>query len=60
MLTDRLQRMKKRYFDTRPNITSERIGLATEAYQKFAGESIPVFRAKILAYVLDHMDRFDQ
>ncbi len=55
MLNERLQRMKKRCFDTRPNITAERLRLATEAYQKFAGEAIPVFRAKILAYVLDHM-----
>lgn len=55
MLNERLQRMKKRCFDTRPNITAERLRLATEAYQKYAGEAIPIFRAKILAYVLDHM-----
>jgi formate C-acetyltransferase len=55
MLNERLQRMKKRYFDTRPNITAERIRLATEAYQKFAGDAIPIFRAKVLAYVLENM-----
>ena len=55
MLNERLQRMKKRCFDTRPNITAERLRLATEAYQKYAGDSVHVFRAKILAYVLDHM-----
>jgi Pyruvate-formate lyase len=47
--------MKKRYFETRPNLTPERVRLATEAYQKFAGEAIPVFRAKVLAYVLENM-----
>lgn len=55
MLNERLQRMKKRCLETRPNITPERLRLATEAYQKYAGEAVPVFRAKVLAYVLDHM-----
>ena len=55
MLNQRLQRMKKRYFETKPNLTPERLKLATEAYQKYAGEAIPVFRAKVLAYVLDNM-----
>lgn len=55
MLNARLQRMKKRCLDTRPNITAERLRLATEAYRKYAGESVHVFRAKVLAYVLDHM-----
>jgi len=55
MLNDRITRMKQRYLGTRPNITAERMRLATEAYQKFAGEAIPIFRAKVLAYVLEHM-----
>lgn len=55
MLNERLQRMKNRYFETRPNLTPERIRLATEAYQKYAGEAIPIFRAKVLAYVLENM-----
>lgn len=55
MLNERLQRMKTRYFDTRPNLTPERLRLATEAYQKYAGEAVPIFRAKVLAYVLDNM-----
>jgi len=55
MLNERLERMRKRYFDTKPNITAERLLLATEAYKKYAGDAIPVFRAKILAHVLDNM-----
>ncbi len=55
MLNNRIQRMKQRYLDTRPNITSERIRLATEGYQKYAGEAISIFRAKVLSYVLEHM-----
>ncbi len=55
MLNQRIQRMKKKYLETRPNITSERMRLATSAYQKYAGDAIPIFRAKVLAYVLDHM-----
>ena len=55
MLNNRIQRMKKRYLETRPNITPERMKLATQAYQKYAGEAVPIFRAKVLAHVLDHM-----
>lgn len=35
-----------------PYISSERLILATEAAKKYAGEPIPIFRAKILEYVL--------
>lgn len=55
MLTPRVKRMKEKYFDTIPQITAERLVLATEAYQKFAGESIPVFRAKVVNYIMEHM-----
>ncbi|MCG8553460.1 MAG: hypothetical protein MI799_23900, partial [Desulfobacterales bacterium] len=55
MLNDRLQRMKKKLLNTRPNLTAERLVLATEAYQKFAGDAIPIFRAKVLSYVLENM-----
>lgn len=55
MLTPRLQRMKKKYFDTIPAITAERLVLATEAHKKFAGDAIPIFRAKIVKYVMEHM-----
>ncbi|MDE8735082.1 pyruvate formate lyase family protein [Eubacteriales bacterium DFI.9.88] len=55
MLTPRLQRMKKKYFDTIPAITAERLVLATEAHKKFAGDAVPIFRAKIVKYVMEHM-----
>ena len=55
MLTHRVKRMKEKYFDTIPQITAERLVLATEAYQKFAGEAIPVFRAKVVNYIMEHM-----
>lgn len=55
MLTPRVKRMKEKYFDTIPQITAERLVLATEAYQKFAGEAIPVFRAKVVNYIMEHM-----
>ena len=47
--------MREKYFNTIPAITAERLVLATEAYQKFAGEVPPVFRAKIVKYVMEHM-----
>ena len=55
MMTDRISRMKERYLSTKPSITPDRLLLATEAYKKFAGEAIPVFRARILEYVMDNM-----
>jgi len=55
MESERIKRIKKRFFDTRQSITAERLVLATEAYQKYAGEAIPIFRARVLEYVLDHM-----
>ena len=29
--------------------------LETEAYQKFAGEATPIFRAKVVKYIMEHM-----
>ena len=55
MMTDRINRMKERYLSTKPSITPDRLLLATEAYRKYAGESIPIFRARVLEYVMDHM-----
>ncbi len=55
MLTPRVQRMKDKYFDTIPQITAERLVLQTEAYKKFAGEAVPVFRAKVVNYILGNM-----
>ncbi|QAT43419.1 glycyl radical protein [Aminipila luticellarii] len=55
MLNERLQRMKNKYFDTTPSITAERLVLATEAHKKFAGDAIPIFRARIAQYVMENM-----
>ena len=55
MMTDRVRKIREKYFDTIPQITAERLVLATEAHKKFAGDAIPVFRAKIVRYVMEHM-----
>lgn len=55
MLNERVQKMRDRLWDTRPSITAERLVLATEAYQKFAGEAIPVFRARVVKYIMQRM-----
>lgn len=55
MLNERLQRMRKKLWDSKPCITAERLVLATEAYKKFAGESVPVFRAKVVNYIMENM-----
>ena len=55
MLTERVRKIREKYFDTIPCITAERLVLATEAHKKFAGDAIPVFRAKIVKYVMENM-----
>ena len=55
MLNERLQRMRNKLFDSRPCITAERLVLATEAYQKYAGDAVPIFRAEVVKYIMDHM-----
>ena len=54
-MNERLNRMRNKLFNSRPCITAERLKLATEAYQKFAGESTPVFRAKVVNYIMERM-----
>ncbi|MBR5315228.1 MAG: pyruvate formate-lyase [Firmicutes bacterium] len=55
MLNERLTRMREKLWDSRPRITAERLVLATEAYQKFAGEAVPVFRAKVVKHIMENM-----
>lgn len=54
-MTDRIQRMREKYFNSRPCITAERLVLQTEAYKRFAGDAAPVFRAKVVNYIMEHM-----
>lgn len=53
-MSERTQRLKRAMLDAKPCVSAERLVLATEAYQKYAGLPIPVFRAKVLEYVLTH------
>ncbi|MCI9477247.1 MAG: pyruvate formate-lyase [Emergencia sp.] len=55
MLTPRVKRMREKYFETIPQITAERLVLATEAYQKFAGDAVSIFRAKVVNYIMENM-----
>lgn len=54
-MNQRIQRMRDRLMASRPCITAERLVLQTEAYQKYAGDAIPVFRAKVVKYIMEHM-----
>ena len=54
-MTDRVRRMREKYFASRPCITAERLVLQTEAYKRFAGDAAPVFRAEVVRYILEHM-----
>ncbi|NCB41047.1 MAG: pyruvate formate-lyase [Clostridia bacterium] len=55
MLTPRIKRIKEKYFNTIPTITAERLVLATQAYQKFAGDAVPIFRARVVNYIMENM-----
>ena len=55
MLNERLQKMRTKLWNSRPCITAERLVLATEAYQKFAGDAIPIFRAEVVKYIAERM-----
>ena len=55
MLNERLQKMRTKLWNSRPCITAERLVLATEAYKKFAGDAIPIFRAEVVKYIMEHM-----
>ena len=54
-MNERLTRMRNKLYNSRPCITAEHLELATKAYQKFAGESTPIFRAKVVSYIMEHM-----
>ncbi len=53
-MNERISKLKKELMTVKPGLSAERIVLATEAYQKYAGEPIYLHRAHVLAYVLDH------
>jgi len=55
MLNERLTRMRNKLWNSRPSITAERLVLETEAYKKYAGDAIPVFRAEVVRYIMERM-----
>ncbi|MDY2679429.1 MAG: pyruvate formate lyase family protein, partial [Lentihominibacter sp.] len=55
MLNERITRLKEKYFNTIPQITAERLVLATEAYKQFAGDAVPIFRAKVVNHIMENM-----
>lgn len=55
MLTPRVKRMKEKHLNTIPTITAERLVLETEAYKKFSGDAVPIFRAKVVNYIMENM-----
>lgn len=53
-MTKRMAMLREAQRAAKPAISAERLLLATEAYKKYAGEPVWIFRAHILEYVLDH------
>lgn len=54
-MTPRIAALKGQMLAVKPSISPERLLLATEAYKKYAGEPIMLFRAHVFEYVLEHM-----
>ena len=53
-MRERIAKLKNVLLNAKPSLSAERIVLATEAYQKYAGEPIYLHRAHVFEYVLDH------
>lgn len=51
----RVENLKKALLSHKPCVSSERIRLATKAYEIYSGVPIILLRAKVLAYILDNM-----
>lgn len=54
-MNERIARLKDKYFNTIPQITAERLVLATEGYKLFAGDAVPIFRAKVVNHIMENM-----
>jgi formate C-acetyltransferase len=52
--TERVNRLRRESLDAVPTISTERARLLTEFYRRRSGDSIPVFRAKSFAYLMEH------
>ena len=51
-MTDRVQKLRKQLLEVKPALSIERLRLETEAAKQYAGAPTPIYRAKILEYVL--------
>src|SRR5512142_1167783 len=52
-VTERVARLRRESLDAVPAISTERARLMTEFYATRSGDSIPIFRAKSFAYLLE-------
>lgn len=53
-MTERVKKLRKQLLDVKPALSIERLRLETEAAKMFSGAPTPIYRAKILEYVLQH------
>lgn len=53
-MTERVKKLRKQLLDVKPALSIERLRLETEAAKRFSGAPTPIYRAKILEYVLQH------
>lgn len=53
-MTERVQKLRKQLLEVKPALSIERLRMETEAAKMFSGAPTPIYRAKILEYVLRH------
>lgn len=53
-MTERVQKLRKQLLEVKPALSIERLRMETEAAKMFSGAPTPIYRAKILEYVLQH------
>lgn len=54
-MTDRIAELKKHFMSVKPSLSASRLTRVTEAYSQFAGEAVPIFRARVLSYILENL-----
>jgi pyruvate formate-lyase/glycerol dehydratase family glycyl radical enzyme len=53
-MTERVTRLRENSLNTKPSLSLERAALLTEFYRESGSLSVPLLRAKALAYVMEH------
>ncbi len=56
MVTDRIEKARQNYVNSKPSISIERARIWTESHKKTEGESMPIRRAKAFKDTCEQLD----